>query len=282
MGLWGLSGIQCPVPIQSVISWLMSRGVQPWAAGPARTRAQAPAVRYRRAHGGLCSSPIHLFARARARGSGPWRRSAAPLPAACRRVGVVSFSLREFLDLKRDPVGWGDSCGNRLSCRAHTDAQPRRRSPTRQLAMRSLRVRCRPRRTSVATPKSPQRGGGALDCADANAGAGCQCGVAGAAVAAGAVVGVVCPRCGYAYKGFQADGVAGHGGADVGGVAQRVGDRDGRWLVPTVGRRQTSTVRLPMACHRGPGGWRPLSGGGGSLRRAGSTRVLCGPFRLAG
>jgi hypothetical protein len=42
----------------------------------------------------------------------------------------------------------------RLSCKAHTLAQPRARSPTRQDASRSARVRCRPRSTSVATPNS--------------------------------------------------------------------------------------------------------------------------------
>ena len=60
------------------------------------------------------------------------------------------------------PFGWGDSAQNLwmsllmngLSCSAHTDAQPRPRSPTRHDANRSARVRCRPRSTSVATPSS--------------------------------------------------------------------------------------------------------------------------------
>ena len=40
IGLCGAAGSQCPTPIQSRISWLTSRDVQPWHAGPASTRAQ--------------------------------------------------------------------------------------------------------------------------------------------------------------------------------------------------------------------------------------------------
>ena len=159
IGLCGRSGSQPRTPIQSRISWLTSRDTQPWRAGPASIRAQAVTV-WRRAHGGACGSARHAAASRQPPGSGPARRGVprSPTPAGRRLRVVTHFSTGDF-SLTGDPSGWGDSAPTRRaswasSCSAHTEAQPRPRSPTRHDASRSARVRWRPRSTSVATPSS--------------------------------------------------------------------------------------------------------------------------------
>ena len=71
------------------------RGRPAVASGAVVARgAQGVPVRYRRAHGGLCSSTTHLFARASARLSGLVRREAALLPAVFGRLLGSENSLR--------------------------------------------------------------------------------------------------------------------------------------------------------------------------------------------
>ena len=70
------------------------------------------------------------------------------------RASVKPRAGFEVLDISECSSLCGGVVINGLSCSAHTLAQPRAQSPTRQEARRSTRVRCRPRSTSVATPNN--------------------------------------------------------------------------------------------------------------------------------
>lgn len=123
------------------------------------------------AHGGACGSAPPPSPAPPPRCPGSWRRPAPrpPTPVG-RRLPVVSTDERELGVRKETPSGWGDrtttalvrECAGRS---AHTDAQPRARSPTRQDASRSARVRCRPLRNLGGHAQESQRLVGALDCA---------------------------------------------------------------------------------------------------------------------
>ena len=100
IGLCGLSGIQWPVPIQSVISWLMSRGRPAVPGGPGEhsrpRRSGAISPGPRRAL--LVDDP--LVCQGEGLFVGAVRRAAALLPAACRRLWVVRTDLGEVLRFK--------------------------------------------------------------------------------------------------------------------------------------------------------------------------------------
>ncbi|SLG77931.1 Uncharacterised protein [Mycobacteroides abscessus subsp. abscessus] len=166
----------------------MSSGVQSAAAGAARSFAQPRGVK-RPAHAGVWPVASHLTANNRPCSStGPnldrltvlvsveWRAAppllGGPWPArSCGAFSVGDKELKETGSPEIDPLrGWGDRIGETGShkpfssrelsttgiggCSAHTEAQPRERSPIRQDANRSALVRWRPRRTSVAHPNA--------------------------------------------------------------------------------------------------------------------------------
>jgi hypothetical protein len=207
-----------------------SRDTQPWRAGAASARAQALTV-WRRAHGGACGSARHAAANRPPPGSGLARRCVprSPTPER-RRLLVVTISLREGEE--QNPSGWGDSAPTRRaswasSCSAHTEAQPRPRSPTRHDASRSVRVRWRPRSTLGGHAQQPQRGVAALHRAHRIAGVCGQALIGGPATPPSAVVGLVRSGLSDGKNRFAADLVLTHHRAHVGVIAQVVCHRNG-------------------------------------------------------